>query len=149
MSEMRYLASVVTQCFTAFGELLGMQKRFAELSGGVTRVSELGGTLRAAAAQEATIRNIAAADDITRVSRPRACAPADLPQTLCHFRVAAGTEVDCVWVIPGQLRLQRVHPQTSTAPQSSSKASTSCASLALQGTRTARRTASCSMAPPS
>ena len=69
VSEMRYLASVVTQCFTAFGELLGMQKRFAELSGGVTRVSELGGTLRAAAAQEATIRNIAAADDITRASR--------------------------------------------------------------------------------
>jgi len=67
VSEMRYLASVVTQCFTAFGELLGMQKRFAELSGGVTRVSELGGTLRAAAAQEATIRTIAAADDITRV----------------------------------------------------------------------------------
>ena len=65
VSEMRYLASVVTQCFTAFGELLGMQKRFAELSGGVTRVSELGGTLRAAAAQEATIRNIAAAEDIT------------------------------------------------------------------------------------
>lgn len=66
VSDMRYLASVVTQCFTAFGELLGMQKRFAELSGGVTRVSELGGTLRTAAAQEAAIRTIAAADDITR-----------------------------------------------------------------------------------
>ena len=68
MSDMRYLASVVTQCFTAFGELLGMQKRFAELSGGVTRVSELSGTLRAAAAQEATIRTIATADDITSTS---------------------------------------------------------------------------------
>ena len=39
--NMRYLASVVTQCFTAFGEILGLQKRVAELSGGVTRVSEL------------------------------------------------------------------------------------------------------------
>ena len=68
VSEMRYLASVVTQCFTAFGELLGMQKRFAELSGGVTRVSEMTGTLRAAAAQEATIRTIATADDITSAS---------------------------------------------------------------------------------
>jgi hypothetical protein len=34
---MRYLASVVTQCFSAFGELLALNKRFAELSGGVTR----------------------------------------------------------------------------------------------------------------
>ncbi len=69
VSDMRYLASVVTQCFTAFGELLGMQKRFAELSGGVTRVSELRGTLRAAAAQEAAIRTIAAAEDITSAPR--------------------------------------------------------------------------------
>ena len=34
---MRYLASVVSNCFTAFGELLALNKRFAELSGGVTR----------------------------------------------------------------------------------------------------------------
>lgn len=34
---MRYLASVVTQCFTAFGELLALHKRFVELSGGVSR----------------------------------------------------------------------------------------------------------------
>jgi len=34
---MRYLASVVTQCFTSFGELLALNKRFAELTGGVTR----------------------------------------------------------------------------------------------------------------
>ncbi len=37
VNDMRYLASVVTQCFTAFGELLALNKRFAELSGGVTR----------------------------------------------------------------------------------------------------------------
>ena len=37
VSDMRYLASVVTQCFTAFGELLALHKRFAELSGGVSR----------------------------------------------------------------------------------------------------------------
>ncbi|DBA67674.1 TPA: hypothetical protein ACH3X2_001266 [Trebouxia sp. C0005] len=39
--NMRYLASVVSNCFTAFGELLALNKRFAELSGGVTRVSEM------------------------------------------------------------------------------------------------------------
>lgn len=35
--NMRYLASVVSNCFTAFGELLALHKRFAELSGGVRR----------------------------------------------------------------------------------------------------------------
>lgn len=39
--NIRYLASVVTQCFTAFGELLALPKRFAEISGGVNRVSEM------------------------------------------------------------------------------------------------------------
>ncbi|KAL3156583.1 hypothetical protein ABBQ38_000874 [Trebouxia sp. C0009 RCD-2024] len=39
--NMRYLASVVSNCFTAFGELLALNKRFAELSGGVARVSEM------------------------------------------------------------------------------------------------------------
>ncbi len=42
---MRYLASVVTQCFTAFGELLALNKRFAELSGGVTRCARIHNTL--------------------------------------------------------------------------------------------------------
>ena len=37
MNDMRYLASVVTTCFTSFGELLALHKRFAELSGGVVR----------------------------------------------------------------------------------------------------------------
>lgn len=32
--QLRYLASVVTQCFSAFGELLAMPKRFAEIGGG-------------------------------------------------------------------------------------------------------------------
>ncbi|CAL5222677.1 g5077 [Coccomyxa viridis] len=41
VNDMRYLASVVTQCFTSFGELLALNKRFAELTGGVTRVSEM------------------------------------------------------------------------------------------------------------
>ena len=35
--NMRYLASVVSNCFTAFGELLALNKRFAELSGGIIR----------------------------------------------------------------------------------------------------------------
>ena len=34
---MRYLASVVTTCFSSFGELLALNKRFAELSGGIVR----------------------------------------------------------------------------------------------------------------
>ncbi|PSC69745.1 ABC transporter D family member 1 [Micractinium conductrix] len=38
--QLRYLASVVTQNFSAFGELLALPKRFAEISGGITRVSE-------------------------------------------------------------------------------------------------------------
>lgn len=38
--QIRYLASVVTQCFSAFGELLALPRRFAEISGGVRRVSE-------------------------------------------------------------------------------------------------------------
>ncbi|KAL4445411.1 hypothetical protein ABPG77_011236 [Micractinium sp. CCAP 211/92] len=38
--RLRYLASVVTQNFSAFGELLALPKRFAEISGGITRVSE-------------------------------------------------------------------------------------------------------------
>ena len=37
VNDMRYLASVVTTCFSSFGELLALQKRFAELSGGVVR----------------------------------------------------------------------------------------------------------------
>jgi ABC-type uncharacterized transport system fused permease/ATPase subunit len=39
--NIRYLASVVTQCFSAFGELLALPKRFAEISGGINRVSEM------------------------------------------------------------------------------------------------------------
>lgn len=38
--QIRYLASVVTQCFSAFGELLALPKRFAEISGSVNRVSD-------------------------------------------------------------------------------------------------------------
>lgn len=36
--QLRYLASVVTQNFTSFGELLAMPKRFAEISGVCSRV---------------------------------------------------------------------------------------------------------------
>ena len=39
--NIRYLASVVTQCFSSFGELIALPKRFAEISGGITRVSEM------------------------------------------------------------------------------------------------------------
>mmetsp|Transcript_35427 Transcript_35427/g.99833 ORF Transcript_35427/g.99833 Transcript_35427/m.99833 type:complete len:1301 (+) Transcript_35427:15-3917(+) len=39
--DMRYLATAVTNNFVAFGEILGLHKRFAELAGGVDRVSLL------------------------------------------------------------------------------------------------------------
>jgi len=38
--QIRYLASVVTQCFSSFGELLALPKRFAEISGGINRVND-------------------------------------------------------------------------------------------------------------
>lgn len=47
--KIRYLASVVTQNFSAFGELLALRKRFVEISGGITRVSELLDTVEKAA----------------------------------------------------------------------------------------------------
>jgi ABC-type uncharacterized transport system fused permease/ATPase subunit len=61
--NMRYLASVVTQCFSAFGEILGLSKRVAELSGGVGRVSELIEVLKEAQDREkkAAAARIAAA----------------------------------------------------------------------------------------
>jgi ABC-type uncharacterized transport system fused permease/ATPase subunit len=54
--DMRYLASVVTQTFSAFGDLLALPKRFAELGGGVARVAELLEAARAGAAAEAAAR---------------------------------------------------------------------------------------------
>ena len=41
VNDMRYLAGVVTACFSAFGELLALNKRLAELGGGVGRVAQL------------------------------------------------------------------------------------------------------------
>ena len=41
VNDMRYLAGVVTACFSAFGELLALGKRLAELGGGVGRVAQL------------------------------------------------------------------------------------------------------------
>jgi ABC-type uncharacterized transport system fused permease/ATPase subunit len=54
--NIRYLASVVTQCFSAFGELLALPKRFAEISGGINRVSEMLEVVDKAAALEARSR---------------------------------------------------------------------------------------------
>lgn len=51
--NIRYLASVVTQCFSAVGELLAMPKRFAEISGCLNRVSELVDVIENAKALEA------------------------------------------------------------------------------------------------
>ena len=57
--NIRYLASVVTQCFSAFGELLALPKRFAEISGGVNRVSEVLEVIEKAKQMEANHARIA------------------------------------------------------------------------------------------
>jgi hypothetical protein len=46
--EMRYLATIVSNCFLAFGEILQMHTRVRELSAGVARVSQLLATAEAA-----------------------------------------------------------------------------------------------------
>ena len=60
--RIRYLASVVTQNFSAFGELLALPKRFAEISGGITRVSEALEVIDASAALDAATVAAAAAE---------------------------------------------------------------------------------------
>ncbi|KQK08073.1 ABC transporter D family member 1 [Brachypodium distachyon] len=45
---LRFLASVVSQSFIAFGDILELHKKFLELSGGVNRIFELEEILRAA-----------------------------------------------------------------------------------------------------
>jgi ABC-type uncharacterized transport system fused permease/ATPase subunit len=41
VKDMRYLATVVAQTFTSFGDILGLHKRFTELAGGAARISEV------------------------------------------------------------------------------------------------------------
>merc|ERR1712176_71834 len=41
VKDMRYLATVVAQTFTSFGDILGLHKRYTELAGGATRISEV------------------------------------------------------------------------------------------------------------
>jgi hypothetical protein len=38
---LRFLASVVSQSFIAFGDILELHKKFLELSGGINRIFEL------------------------------------------------------------------------------------------------------------
>lgn len=38
---LRFLASVVSQSFLAFGDILELHRKFLELSGGINRISEL------------------------------------------------------------------------------------------------------------
>ena len=44
---LRFLASVVSQSFIAFGDILKLHKKFLELSGGVNRIFELEELLKA------------------------------------------------------------------------------------------------------
>ncbi|GAB4822712.1 hypothetical protein N2152v2_009758 [Parachlorella kessleri] len=59
--DMRYLASVVTQTFSACGELLAMPNKLAQISGGVARVSEMLEVLDKSAAMAATTSRLPAA----------------------------------------------------------------------------------------
>ena len=45
---LRFLASVVSQSFIAFGDILELHKKFLELSGGINRIFELEEILRVA-----------------------------------------------------------------------------------------------------
>jgi hypothetical protein len=45
---LRFLASVVSQSFVAFGDILELHKKFLELSGGINRIFELEEFLRVA-----------------------------------------------------------------------------------------------------
>lgn len=45
---LRFLASVVSQSFLAFGDILELHRKFLELSGGVNRIFELEELLDAA-----------------------------------------------------------------------------------------------------
>ena len=61
--DMRYLATVVANCFLAFGEILQMHSRLHQLSGGVSRVAQLLAAADATAALQQDIgeNNICAA----------------------------------------------------------------------------------------
>lgn len=61
--EMRYLATIVSNCFLAFGEILQMQTRVRELSAAVSRVSQLLSTAEAAEdlQRDCTASNVAGA----------------------------------------------------------------------------------------
>lgn len=58
--DMRYLATIVANCFLAFGEILQMNTRVQELSAGVARVAQLLHTTEAAEGlqQQLTATNI-------------------------------------------------------------------------------------------
>ena len=46
VKDMRYLATVITQTFNSFGDILGLHKRYTELAGGATRISEVFNEMR-------------------------------------------------------------------------------------------------------
>jgi hypothetical protein len=52
--QMRYMASVVSNSLSAFGDLLNLPKRLIELDGGLLRVSELLDSVDKAAAFRST-----------------------------------------------------------------------------------------------
>lgn len=59
--NMRYLASIVTNTFVSFGDILSLHKRFVELAGGVSRIVELRDALNAAALTARTMKVTASA----------------------------------------------------------------------------------------
>jgi hypothetical protein len=58
--DLHFLASVVSQSFLAFGDIMELYRKFLELSGGITRVSELEELL--CAAQHGEVHHLCTAD---------------------------------------------------------------------------------------
>eukprot|EP00897_Mesotaenium_endlicherianum_P010717 jgi/Mesen1/9674/ME000674S09277 len=67
--DLRFLASVVSQSFLAFGDLLELYRKFLELSGGITRVSELDEFLHAA--QKEAVAGEEASDPLKMIEEAR------------------------------------------------------------------------------
>ncbi|GAB4843881.1 ATP-binding cassette sub- D member 1 [Ancistrocladus abbreviatus] len=60
---LRYLASVVSQSFLAFGDILELHRKFLELSGGINRIFELEELLDVAQSEEYVASSTLASDD--------------------------------------------------------------------------------------
>lgn len=75
--QMRYLATVVANCFLAFGEILAMHTRLAELTGGVSRVADLISVVTSAQTlqRDIALHNVTSSTTPRMSPRPAGCGP--------------------------------------------------------------------------